>query len=273
MQTSRPDISIIIISHNTCALTLKCLASLRQFENIETIVVDTGSADGTAEALAPYDNIIVTAPSSTGYAAAAHLGVARASGETIIICNADTEFHPGSIQRLKAALIDARIGIAAPRLLNTDGSLQPSWARFPSFASEWTGRLDRSEVDHAETGTHVVSWVGGACIALKRATWDALNGYNPDIMFYGEDTDLCWRARQAGLTTVLVTDATVTHHGGQSSPARTPLWLRQHLLRARLRDLRTAHGPLVAIPAQCIALARFAAWLLKGFGTPGAHRS
>lgn len=273
MQSTRPDVSIIIISHNTCALTLKCLESLRLFEKIEAIVVDTGSTDGTVESLVKSDYILVNAPSSTGYAAAAHLGVARASGQTIIICNADTEFHRGSAQRLQAALVDDEVGIAAPRLLNTDGSLQPSWARFPSFASEWTGTLDRSEVDHAESGTHVVSWVGGACIALKRATWDALNGYNPDIMFYGEDTDLCWRARQAGLKTVLVSDATITHHGGQSSSARTPLWLRKNLLRARLRDLRTAHGPLRAIPAQCIALARYAAWLLKGFGTPGAHRS
>ncbi len=266
------DVSIIIISHNTCALTLKCLASLRQFEKIEAIVVDTGSADDTSEALAHYDNIIVTAPSSTGYAAAAHLGVARASGETIIICNADTEFHPGSIQRLQSALIDDSIGIAAPRLLNTDGTLQHSWARFPDIASEWSGCLDRSEIDNPERGTHKVSWVGGACIALKSATWDALNGYNPNIMFYGEDTDLCWRAQQAGLNTVLISDAVVTHHGGSSSSARSPLWLRKHLLRARLRDLRTAHGPLAAIPAQCISLARFIAWLLKGIGTNGAHR-
>lgn len=272
MQSARMDVSIIIISHNTCALTLKCLASLRQFEKIEAIVVDTGSADDTSEALAHYDNIIVTAPSSTGYAAAAHLGVARASGETIIICNADTEFHPGSIQRLQAALIDDSIGIAAPRLLNTDGTLQQSWARFPDIASEWSGCLDRSEIDNPERGTHKVSWVGGACIALKSATWDALNGYNPNIMFYGEDTDLCWRAQQAGLNTVLISDAVVTHHGGSSSSARSPLWLRKHLLRARLRDLRTAHGPLAAIPAQCISLARFIAWLLKGIGTNGAHR-
>ncbi len=272
MQSARMDVSIIIISHNTCALTLKCLASLRQFEKIEAIVVDTGSADDTSEALAHYDNIIVTAPSSTGYAAAAHLGVARASGETIIICNADTEFHPGSIQRLQAVLIDGSIGIAAPRLLNTDGTLQHSWARFPDIASEWSGCLDRSEIDNPERGTHKVSWVGGACIALKSATWDALNGYNPNIMFYGEDTDLCWRAQQAGLNTVLISDAVVTHHGGSSSSARSPLWLRKHLLRARLRDLRTAHGPLAAIPAQCISLARFIAWLLKGIGTNGAHR-
>ena len=273
MQASRRVVSIIIISHNTCTLTLKCLASLSQFANIEAIVVDTGSEDGTEESLSTYDTMLIRAPSTTGYAAAAHLGVARASGETLIICNADTEFHPGSLERLQTALNDGSVGIAAPRLLNMDGSLQPSWARFPSFGSEWTGSLDRSEVSHAETGTHVVSWVGGACIALKRATWDALNGYNPDIMFYGEDTDLCWRANKAGLRTVLVSDAIITHHGGQSSPARTPLWLRQHLLRARLRDLGMAHGPLVAIPAQCIAIARYAAWLLKGFGTPGAHRS
>lgn len=273
MQSARPDVSIIIISHNTCALTLRCLDSLNQFETIEAIVVDTGSTDGTVESLVNSYYILVNAPSSTGYAAAAHLGAAQASGEILIVCNADTEFHHGSVQRLQAASVDDEVGIAAPRLLNTDGSLQHNWARFPSFASEWTGMLDRSEVDHAEAGTHVVSWVGGACIALKRATWDALNGYNPDIMFYGEDTDLCWRARQAGLKTVLVSDATITHHGGQSSSARPSLWLRKNLLRARLRDLRNAYGPLVAIPAQCIALARYAAWLLKGFGTPGAHRS
>ena len=269
---ARPDASIVVISHNTCRLTVRCLESLIPFENIEVIVVDTGSTDGTCETVAKTGNVLVTASSSTGYAAAAHLGVERASGKNIVICNADTEFHAGSIQHLIKTLSDASIGIAAPRLINTDGTLQPSWARFPNLQSEWSGSLDRSEVDQPMTGMHTVSWVGGACIALKSATWDVLNGYNPSIMFYGEDTDLCWRAQQAGLKTVLVTDAVVTHHGGMSAPARTPLWLRRNLLLARLRDLRMVHGPLAAIPAQCIALARFAAWLLKGFGTPGAHR-
>lgn len=268
--TSR--VTVVVISHNTCALTLRCLESLQQFNNTDVLVVDTGSTDGTAEALATSDALLISAPSATGYAAAAHLGVRHASGQVIIVCNADTEFQPGSIQSLDAALRDERVGIAAPRLVNMDGSLQPNWARFPDFWSEWSGQLDRSEVDHAETGTHTVSWVGGACIALTRATWDAINGYNPEIMFYGEDTDLCWRANKVGLKTVLVSDAAVLHHGGQSSTSRSPLWLRRHLLIARLRDLRTVHGPLKAIPAQYITLARYAAWLLKGFGTPGAHR-
>jgi N-acetylglucosaminyl-diphospho-decaprenol L-rhamnosyltransferase len=268
----QPNISIVIISHNTRALTLRCLESLIHIQNSERIVVDTGSTDGTIEAFTDPRITVVTALASTGYAAAAHLGVKQAVGANLIICNADTEFLPGAVECLVKALSDSATGIAAPRLLNTDATLQHSWARFPNIASEWSGCLDRSEVDNPECGSHKVSWVGGACIALKSTTWDALNGYNPDIMFYGEDTDLCWRAQQAGLNTVFLADAVVTHHGGSSSSARSPLWLRKHLLRARLRDLRTANGPLAAIPAQCITLARFVAWLLKGIGTNGAHR-
>jgi len=267
-----PNISIVIISHNTRALTLRCLESLNKLQNAERIVVDTGSTDGTIEAFTDPRITVVTALASTGYAAAAHLGVKQAVGANLIICNADTEFLPGAVECLVKALSDSATGIAAPRLLNTDATLQHSWARFPNIASEWSGCLDRSQVDNPECGSHKVSWVGGACIALKSTTWDALNGYNPDIMFYGEDTDLCWRAQQAGLNTVFIADAVVTHHGGSSSSARSPLWLRKHLLRARLRDLRTANGPLAAIPAQCITLARFVAWLLKGIGTNGAHR-
>lgn len=272
MTKQHPNVSIVIISHNTRALTLRCLESLIPIPNSERILVDTGSTDGTIEATTDPGVTVISANKATGYAAAAHLGVKQALGANLIICNADTEFHSGAVERLVNAIADTTIGIAAPRLLNTDGTLQYSWARFPDIASEWSGCLDRSEVDHPERGIHKVSWVGGACIALKSATWDALNGYNPNIMFYGEDTDLCWRAQQAGLNTVLISDAVVTHHGGSSSSARSPLWLRKHLLRARLRDLRTAHGPLMAIPAQCISLARFVAWLLKGIGTNGAHR-
>lgn len=272
MTKQHPIVSIVIISHNTRELTLRCLESLIPILNCERIVVDTGSTDGTIEAINDHRITVITAAQSTGYAAAAHLGVKHASGTNLIICNADTEFHPGAVERLVDTLADTTIGITAPRLLNTDGTLQHSWARFPDIASEWSGCLDRSEVDNPEHGSHKVSWVGGACIALKSTTWDALNGYNPDIMFYGEDTDLCWRAQQAGLNTVFIADAVVTHHGGSSSSARSPLWLRKHLLRARLRDLRTAHGPLAAILAQGITLARFVAWLLKGNGTNGAHR-
>ena len=272
MTKQHPIVSIVIISHNTRELTLRCLESLIPIMNCERIVVDTGSTDGTIEAINDHRITVITAAQSTGYAAAAHLGVKHALGTNLIICNADTEFHPGAVERLVDALADTTIGITAPRLLNTDGTLQHSWARFPDIASEWSGCLDRSELDNPEHGSHKVSWVGGACIALKSTTWDALNGYNPYIMFYGEDTDLCWRAQQAGLNTVFIADAVVTHHGGSSSSARSPLWLRKHLLRARLRDLRTAHGPLAAILAQGITLARFVAWLLKGIGTNGAHR-
>ena len=269
----QPAVSVIVISHNTRDLTMQCLHSLSVFENIQTIVVDTGSSDGTPDAVKSLGLHLISASVSTGYAAASHLGVKQASSENLIICNADTVFQIESIEPLISALNDKGVGIAGPRLINSDGTLQQSWARFPDVASEWSGALDRSEVDDPRSGTHMVSWVGGACIAMKRSTWDVLNGYNPDIMFYGEDSDLCWRARQTGLRTVFVADAIVTHHGGQSSTSRSPLWLRRHLLVARLRDLRTVHGPLMAVPAQIIAIARFIIWVMKGFGTPGAHRN
>lgn len=264
--------SVIIVSHNTRDFTLQCLQSLEPFQKIQTIIVDTGSSDGTLEALESTSIELIRASVSTGYAAAAHLGVQHAKAENIVVCNADTAFYNGCIERLVSALQAPDVGIVAPRLLNTDGTLQPNWACFPDFASEWKGTLDRSEISNPMSGINVVSWVGGACIALKRSTWDTLNGYNPEIMFYGEDTDLCWRARQAGLKTVFVADAIVTHHGGQSSSSRSPIWLRKQLLLARLRDLRMAHGPVKAIPAQCITITRYIAWLLKGFGTPRAHR-
>ena len=269
-------IDVVIVTHKTRDLTLACIASLRSFPNIRFIVVDTGSQDGVIQAVTQLDHTICTLEldAETGYAAAANAGAALGTSPYLFICNADIVFNPEAVQHLLTALADERYGLVAPKLVNQDGTLQCNWARFPSLRTELTGALDRSEYNGTSPGNIPVSWVGGACIALRRTAWTKIKGYNPDIMFYGEDLDLCWRLQQGQLgAVVLVTAATIVHLGGQSSLSRSPLWLRRRLYKARMRDLNIVSGSLVSIPAKCVCTLRFFLWILLNLRGLDAHRT
>lgn len=269
-------VDVVIVTHKTRDLTLACIASLRSSLNIRFIVVDTGSQDGVIQAVTQLDHTIcaLELDAETGYAAAANAGAALGTSPYLFICNADIVFNPEAVQHLLAALDDESNGLVAPKLVHQDGSLQCNWARFPSLRTEFIGALDRSEYNGTSPGNIPVSWVGGACIAIRRTAWTKLKGYNPDIMFYGEDLDLCWRLQQGGLgAVVLVTAAKIVHIGGQSSLSRSPLWLRRRLYKARMRDLNIVSGPLASMPAKCVCTLRFFLWLLLNLRGLHAHRT
>jgi GT2 family glycosyltransferase len=105
----RPDISVLLLSWNTRELTLECLDSLPDAVDGElrcqVVVVDNGSRDGSAEALAQREGIeLVANPENRGYAAAVNQAYERADGEFVLLLNSDVRFVPGSLSVLHSFL-------------------------------------------------------------------------------------------------------------------------------------------------------------------------
>lgn len=252
MSATPPDISVIIVSFNTRDLLRACLASMRDDLGapwLEVIVVDNASADDSvAMVRAEFLEVQVIAhPRNVGFGPANNIGMAAARGRYFLALNSDTEVKPGALRTL-VEFMDAHpdVGVAGARLLNTDGSLQLSCRRFPSFRTVLFHRYSLltklfpqnryskeyllSDVDH--TRQMDVDWVSGACLLARADAVKQVGGFDEEFFMYAEDVDWCYRMKQGGWRVVFVPEAVVTHHIG-SSTRRVPF----RMIRERHRSM------------------------------------
>lgn len=198
------------------------------------VVVDNGSGDGSHEVLAEAlpGCPILALPANVGYARGNNLGAAALPGSAYLLVNSDAFVHrAGSVQVLLDALRDTATGLAVPRVLNPDLSLQGTVAplRRPSTAlvrATGVSRLVPNRLqpswsifwDH-RTSRHV-EYAAGPVVAVRADAWDALGGFDERIEMYTEDVDLCWRARRSGYRLWFAADAEFIHLGNASGVAR-----------------------------------------------------
>src|SRR5207237_7163650 len=166
-------VSAIVVSHNSRPHLRRCLDSLAS-QVAETIVVDAASTDGSVDDLRAVG--VVRLDANRGYGAALNAGAARASGDLLLLLNADTWTLPGAGDELARALADApRAGVAGPKLVNEDGPTQQSVRGFPTpwrlateyFFLRWFAPRSRAlnafyaaGFDHSAPRT--VEWLVGA---------------------------------------------------------------------------------------------------------------
>jgi GT2 family glycosyltransferase len=223
-------VSVVVPTHDTRELVLRCLAALQAARPapVETIVVDDGSRDGTAEAIAAsYPAVrLVRHREARGFTAAANAGLALARGDVLLLLNSDTEVEPAAPGALAAALAaDAALGVAGASLFYPDGRPQWSGGEVPgpqwllALASDLPRRLGAlggvrklRPVSGHRGGP--VAWVTGAAMAIRRATWEASGPLDTRFAFYAQDLDFCLRARAVGWGVTVVTEARVLHHHG-----------------------------------------------------------
>jgi hypothetical protein len=117
-----------------------------------------------------------------------------------------------------------QIGLAGAKILNPDGSLQPSVSyKYPGEKhahSELTGLAGN------------IACVMGAFMIAPKALIEELHGFDEDFFLYGEDQDLCWRIREKGLAIGYIENARVVHWGGQSEISTPPAALFEKKLKA-----------------------------------------
>jgi GT2 family glycosyltransferase len=153
----------------------------------------------------------------------------------LLLLNSDAEVRRGAIDKLVDALkSNEKIGGCGPKLLNADGSLQPSARRNPTTAWEIlvTGlrisyllpRRIRGELllgpywDHSRR--RKVRMLSGAAILLRREVIDSVGGFDEEFYFYGEDAELCHRIVTSGWELLFEPEAQVVHHSHKSALLR-----------------------------------------------------
>jgi GT2 family glycosyltransferase len=227
----------VVPTHDTCAITLRCLASLEPWgaEGAEIVLVDDGSRDGTSEAVKgrfPTVRVLRSAD-ARGFTAAANEGMAAAQGDLRLLLNSDTEVDAPTLPRLFAAFEgDARLGAAGAVLANPDGS--PQWSGGPEPTLAWLfvltsglgGALGRlpgyrrvRPLDAEARGP--VDWVTGAAMAVRREAWEAVGPMDGRYRFYVQDLDFCLSLRDAGWRVALASGFRVMHLGGATIGRRS----------------------------------------------------
>jgi N-acetylglucosaminyl-diphospho-decaprenol L-rhamnosyltransferase len=247
----------------------------------EVVVVDNGSTDGSADALAAAlpDVPVVRPGANLGYSAAANRGIATTAAPVVAVCNADVELEPGTAAALLARFdAEPDLGALGPAVRNRDGSVYPSARSVPRVGDAVghgvlglvrpTNRFTRRyrELDADPSRARDSDFVSGAAIWLRRAAVDAVGGWDEGYFMYVEDVDLCWRLRGAGWRVAYEPGGSVVHVQGAST-ARHPyrMILEHHRSLARFAAKRW-HGAkrLLLVPA-----AAFLA--LRAVGAMGAH--
>lgn len=230
------DLSIIIVNYNTKDLLVDCIDSVyRSTEQLdfELLVIDNGSTDrSAAEVKAKFPRVrVVSNEVNRGFAAASNQGLRLMRGEYALLLNPDTQMVHGSLAKMLAYLEDQqRVGIVGCKVLNPNGSLQPSAFPLPTLkdlflsglAADWLslGRLVRRHCSgHCVPGQMPVQvgWVSGACLMIRRKTIDQIGLLDENFFLFSEDVDWCMLASRKGWTVVYYPHAAVFHYGGQSA--------------------------------------------------------
>jgi len=252
------SVTVVVVTYNSSSVIAGCLDSLAEgmtgIADWQLVVVDNCSQDGTPDLVRAVSNkaLILQTGTNGGYAKAINYAISavRPKGYVLVL-NPDTRMTPGCARTLVAASHSVKAGIAAPRLINENGTLAWSLRRDPSMlrqisetllggklASKYNiGELITDEDRYRRAGP--VDWATGAALLISAQCRQLVGEWDESFFLYSEETDYCQRARRAGLCVWYVADASVTHIGGDL--ASSPL-LRRYLIRNKLRLFQRDHG-------------------------------
>ncbi len=232
-------LSIIIVNYNAKNYLKKCLSSIFNFiplefipGSFEVILVDNASQDDSVSMVKknfPQVKIIVNSK-NIGFAAANNIGIKNSLSEYIMLLNSDCEIYSNSVKSLVDFMDKNKdTGIAGPKILNSDGSVQLSCRRFPSLIdaamhsligvfipdNPFSKRYKLAEICRQEP--LAVDWVSGSCMLIRRVALKDTGLMDEKYFMYVEDTDLCYQMWKKGWKVFYFPKSSVLHHVGKSS--------------------------------------------------------
>lgn len=215
-------LSIVIITWNQLSYLQECLHSLQPVmkrEDVEVIIVDNGSADGTCQFLSlhyPKIRLLVN-DCNKGVAYARNRGLERARGNKILILDNDTLVNEEAISGLEDYLDKhPRVGLCACKLVDSNNQVQESFKPFPGLWLKIKNVLGIGQRNvpfvQIPTGPYEPVYVIGACQMIRREVIERI-GLLDEKIFYGpEDADYCLRVAADGWKVAYLPQYTIVHH-------------------------------------------------------------
>jgi hypothetical protein len=242
-------ISVVVVNWNRCALLRGCLQSLmaQQIDrDVEIVVVDNGSVDGSAAMVenefrdaGRFRLRLIRNSGNRGFCAANNQAFAVSRSEFVALLNNDAEAGPGWLAGLVEAFEERPdVGMAASRILVYEDPRRIDKAGHLMYLDgqnrgRGSGALDNGQYDRVEE----VLWPDGCAAMYRRAMLDQIGGFDEDFFAYADDAELGLRARIAGWKCLYMPAAVVRHRRGETLGLRS---LRRVELIERNRVLLAA---------------------------------
>ena len=254
------DLSIIAVNWNTKEHLLNCLSSVVDAADgysQEIIVVDNASSDGSPDAVASQfpEVTLIKNTENLGFAKANNVGIRASTGRYLCLVNSDVVVIDNCIDALTKFMDEnPSVGIASPRILNPDRTLQVSCRHFPSiwnnlcqavglnrlfpksaFFSDWFMKY------WSHDSIRSVDALSGCFWIVRRKALEEVGLLDEDFFIYGEDIDWCKRFHIADWDVIFYPEAQAIHIGGASS-GNAPIKFYLEMQKADLRYWRKHHG-------------------------------
>lgn len=221
----RPAVSVVMVTLDQLEWTRRALMAL--IENTEpcyeVIVIDNASGEKMRRFLQRRvtNAIVKLNGENLGFGMASNQGASLARGRYLVFLNSDALVHAGWLSPLLARLRDSRVGVAGPKLLNVDGSLQSAGALTSRTGSTLEYGFGKDPHRAEFNFPRAVDYVCGCCLVVRRSVFEETGGFHPAYgLVYFEDADLCFSLRARDLFTVYEPASTVTHVRGASGALR-----------------------------------------------------
>lgn len=221
--SDKPAVSIVIPVYGQLAYTLNCLHSLLphvSHHSFEILVGDDASKDASETWLRKVDGIrYIHHAENAGFIENCNKTAAGAKGEFIVLLNNDTRVAEFWLDRLTESFsLFPKAGLVGSKLFYPDGSLQEAGGIVWQDGSAWNyGRHDDPNRP-AYCYARKADYVSGAAIAVRKALWDELGGFDTHFRpAYYEDTDLAFRIRDAGQDVIFQPQSKLIHYEGKTS--------------------------------------------------------
>jgi len=256
------DLSIVIPHFNRKELLERCLSSIPAGVatlSYETIVVDNGSKDGSPERVKERfpDVLLLQNEANEGFSRATNRGLRMAQGEYLLCINNDTVLSPHSLEILVSFMKQhPGAGVSGGKILNRDGTLQPSARSFPRIETAFFNRsslLSRlfpqnpfsrryllTDWDHHSV--REVDWVSGSFFLIRREVLQKVGFFDERFFLYCEDVDYCRRVKETGYHVFYVPEAQILHDTGYSEKRVNTLFFH-HQSMYRFYKKYEARGP------------------------------
>ena len=214
--------SVIVVSCNRMARLRACLDALEASEareQMEILVADNGSTDGSAQLEPEYPDVrFIRIPRNFGLTKAMNLGLRAAQGEFLFFLHEDTEVSKETVRELAARLdADPDATAVAPMLVTGNGNPAPQLGHLPPDGT-WRPVFDADKSGMPETPPPVeVDYVRGAAFMIRRFFLTAMRQIDERYGQFGSDADICFQIRRAGKQILVLPHLRTVHHGGADS--------------------------------------------------------
>ncbi len=265
-------ISIVIVNWRVRKLLEACLLSIygqADVDQVEVIVVDNDSQDGTTEMLMVQFPMVrvITLAENKGFAYANNLGIKIATGDIIMLLNPDTVLNDNFFTKCFQYMdSNPNAAIVGPLILNNDSSIQASVRRFPDWRSQLLILLKMKNIipqqkwlanyliPNFDYGTIAeVDQIMGAAMIIPRSTFDKIGLLDQKYFIWFEEVDFCQRAKKHGLSIKFVPNFSLKHYGGASFE-QAPTVAKQLMFNRSMMRYFIKHKPFWQVVILSLAL-------------------